>query len=110
MRVICMKNRIKQLRKEQHMTQIRLSIELEISQETVSCYESGKYYPSFPVLLKLSRILNTSIDYMMGLSDVRHPQLSALSPHDEAVLSLYTVLDPHQQEKAVAYMQGLLDH
>ena len=105
-----MKNRIKQLRKEQHMTQIRLSIELEVSQETVSSYESGKYYPSFPVLIKLSKILNTSIDYMMGLSDVRHPQFSALSPHAETMLSLYTALKPHQQEKAVAYMQGLLDH
>ena len=91
------------------MTQIRLSIELEVSQETVSSYESGKYYPSFPILIKLSQILNTSIDYMMGLSDVRHPQLSALSPTAETLLSLYASLEPHQQEKAVAYVQGLLD-
>ena len=92
------------------MTQIRLSIELEVSQETVSSYESGKYYPSFPVLMKLSKLLNTSIDYMMGLSDVRHPQPSALPPTAEVMLNLYTALEPHQQEKAMAYMQGLLDH
>lgn len=105
-----MKNRIRELRRERHMTQIRLSIELEVSQETVSSYENGKYYPSFPVLVQLSQILNTSIDYMMGLSDVRHPQPSVMSNDTETMLSIYTTLDQHQKEKAVAYMQGLLDH
>lgn len=92
------------------MTQIRLSIELEVSQETVSSYESGKYYPSFPVLIKLAKILNTGIDYMMGLSDVRYPQISALSPETETMLSLYNRMEPHQREKVIAYAQGLLDH
>lgn len=91
------------------MTQIRLSIELEVSQETVSSYESGKYYPSFPVLVRLSQLLNTSIDYLMGLSDVRHPQPSALPPQAEAALSAFLALRPQQREKALAYMQGLLD-
>ena len=31
-----MQNRIKQLREENHMTQVRLGIELEVSQETIS--------------------------------------------------------------------------
>ena len=103
-----MENRIKQLRQEQHMTQVRLSIELEVSQETVSAYESGKYYPSFPMLVRLSRLLNTSIDYMMGLSDVRYPQLSERLSEHELMFSLYTSLSALQQEKVIAYMQGLL--
>ena len=64
-----MRNRIKELRQKNHMSQIRLSIVLEVSQETVSAYENGKYYPSFQTLLKLSDIFNSSIDYIMGLSD-----------------------------------------
>ena len=55
-----MENRIKQLREEQHMTQVRLSIELGISQETVSAYESGKHYPSVAILIRLSEIFHTS--------------------------------------------------
>lgn len=91
------------------MTQIRLSIELEVSQETVSSYESGKYYPSFPILVKMAAILNTSIDYMMGLSDVRLPQPSPL-PHDhDALLRLYSALDHSRQERLLAYAQGLSD-
>ena len=91
------------------MTQIRLSIELEVSQETVSSYEKGKYYPSFPILVKMAQLFNTSIDYMMGLSDVRHPQLSALDRDTEAMLGLYASLSNLQREKVIAYMEGLLD-
>lgn len=105
-----MQNRIKQLRKEQHMTQVRLSIELEVSQETISSYESGKYYPSFPILVQMSEILNTSIDYMMGLSNVRHPELSALPEEIENMLSIYTSLNHLQREKVISYMQGLSAH
>ena len=47
-----MANRIKQLREEYNMTQVRLSIELEVSQETISAYESGKHYPSVADYLK----------------------------------------------------------
>lgn len=104
-----MQNRIKELRLEKKMTQVRLSIELEVSQETISSYEKGKYYPTFPMLLKLSKLLNTSIDYMMGLSDVRFPKLSDTDRTQALFFSLYSSLTPHQQEKAVAYMQGLLD-
>ena len=38
-----MYNRIGQLREEHHMTQVRLSIELGVSQETVSAYENGTH-------------------------------------------------------------------
>lgn len=91
------------------MTQIRLSIELEVSQETVSSYESGKYYPSFPVLVKMATILNTSIDYMMGLSTVRHPQPSVLSSDADTLLQLFSTLNQSQQEKLLAYAQGISD-
>ena len=71
-----MENRIRQLREELHMTQVRLSIELEVSQETVSAYENQKHYPSFVQLVKLSNLFHASIDYIMGLSQVRSPSPS----------------------------------
>lgn len=69
-------NRIKKLRKEKKITQIRLSIELEVSQETISAYEKGKYYPSAAMLIKLRDIFGVSIDYILGLSDTRFDPLS----------------------------------
>ena len=90
------------------MTQVRLSIELEVSQETISAYEKGKYYPSFQTLVKLSELFHTSIDYIMGLSDQKYPTQS-ITEQDKLVLSLYKRLNPVKQQKVLAYMQGLQD-
>ena len=103
-----MENRIKELRKKHRMSQIYLSIELEVSQETVSAYEKGKYYPSFQTLLKLSKIFNSSIDYIMGLTDINDFSVT-LSQEESILLNLYCKLEETQKEKALAYMQGLYD-
>lgn len=49
-----MKNRIRELRAEKNITQLRLSLELEVSQETVSAYENGKHLPSLKSLIKMA--------------------------------------------------------
>lgn len=56
-----MANRIRELREEVHMTQIRLSTELEVSQETVSAYETGRHYPSFMALVRMSHIFTPAL-------------------------------------------------
>ena len=101
-------NRIKLLRKEKHYTQIRLSIELEVSQEAISAYEKGKYYPSVETLLKLSKIFNASIDYILGLSEVRNPQLSErLSFYERQLFLLTNTMDDISREKLLSYAEGL---
>ena len=39
-------NRIRELREEKHITQVRLSTELGVAQETISAYEQGRHLPS----------------------------------------------------------------
>ena len=58
--------RLKELREKRHITQIRLSIAAEVSQETISAYESGKAMPSAETLIKIADFLNTSTDYLLG--------------------------------------------
>ncbi len=58
--------RLKTLRKKRKVTQIRLSIAAEVSQETISAYESGKASPSIETLIKIADFLNTSTDYLLG--------------------------------------------
>lgn len=103
-----MKNRIRELREERHMTQVRLSIELGVSQETVSAYEKQKHYPSYIQLVKMSELFHTSIDYLMGRSDIRNP----IKPCDndfEKLLQLAKQLSTCQLALTYAYIQGLLD-
>ena len=105
-----MQNRIEILRKEKKMTQIRLSTELDVTQETVSAYEIGKHQPSIKSLLKMATLFNSSLDYIMGLSDIRLPTREDGLPENEAsALSLFRALNDVQKEKATAFMQGMLE-
>lgn len=104
-----MANRIKELRNEFHMTQVRLAIELEVSQETVSAYEKEKHYPSFTQLLRLSTLFHASIDYIMGLSDVRNPMAPGNSSGLEMLTALARRMTRQQLEVVIAYAQGILD-
>lgn len=103
-----MQNRIQELREEQRMTQVRLSIELGVSQETVSAYENGRHYPSVTMLIKLSKLFDASCDYILGLSDVR--QLYGVHTLDAAtqkLLAQYQRLDERKRERLAAYLDGL---
>ena len=99
-------NRIRQLREEKGMTQVRLSIELEVAQETISAYENGRHYPSIQSLIKMMNIFNTGIDYIMGFSDSRFPE-NHLSEEEQSMLALYQGLPKHKQALAFAYITGL---
>lgn len=103
-------NRIKALRIEKGMTQIRLSIELSVSQVAVSAYESGKALPSVRNLLKMSEIFHASCDYILGLSDVRQILNGGELTKDELILlSQYRSLHPSERPMVGAYIQGITD-
>ena len=103
-------NRIKELRKEKNITQIRLSIDLEVSQETISAYEKGKYFPSTQSLIKLANIFGVSIDYLLGISDIRMPiDTMSLKPYEQKILFLAQNMDEIGREKLISYAEGYLD-
>jgi len=89
------------------MTQIRLSIELGVCQETVSAYESGKHYPSFEILQRMSELFDAGIDYIMGRSDIRNVSAKPLSVQDENLLQSFRALDSQAKAKVEAYMEEL---
>lgn len=104
-----MGNRIRELREEKQMTQLRLSIELEVSQEAVSAYENGKHYPSVSTLLKLSAIFHASCDYILGLSDTRFISNTGQTSEDELILlDKWRSLDEKRKAVLLAYADGLL--
>ena len=105
-----MPNRIRELREEKKMTQLRLSIELGVTQETVSAYEVGKHYPSVKALIKMAELFHSSLDYIMGVNDIRLPMKKDELPQEEAtLLSLFRGLSPIKKEKAISFIQGMLE-
>ena len=105
-----MPNRIRELRESIMMTQVKLSEELGVTQETISSYELARHYPSVQSLIKMSSVLAASMDYIMMLNDVRLPDKGNILPDEEAkLLALYRGLSNIKREKALAYIQGMLD-
>ena len=61
--------RIKDLRIDHDMGKKELANKLDISERTLTRYESGISEPTISVLIKLSLLFNVSIDYIAGIKD-----------------------------------------
>ena len=57
-----MKNIIKELRKEQRISQEELASALEVSRQTISSLEKGRYNPSIILAFKIARFFGLSIE------------------------------------------------
>ncbi|NLI90547.1 MAG: helix-turn-helix transcriptional regulator [Epulopiscium sp.] len=62
-------DRLKELRKENNMTQSELANMLGMAKGTVAMWEMGKRNPSFESLEKMSEIFDRRVDYILGKSD-----------------------------------------
>ena len=58
--------RLKELRKKKNISQIKLSIELNTNQNTISRYENGTREADYKMLIKIADYFNVSIDYLLG--------------------------------------------
>lgn len=56
---------LKQIRKKKGYSQLKVSLDLNISREAISFYENGKRSPDIDMLVKLSKYFNVSIDYLI---------------------------------------------
>ena len=67
------KDRLKELRKEKKLTQVKLGEMLNYGYTAIANYESGRNQPSISDLKKIASIFNVSMDYLLGVNDIRHP-------------------------------------
>lgn len=58
--------RLKKLRKDTGLTQVDVSSKLGISQQAYASWERGVKKPTQENLIKLSKILYVSVDYLLG--------------------------------------------
>ena len=59
-------NKIRELRKQNNITQKNLCKKLKISQPTLSGYETGKHQPDNDTLSKIADYFKVSIDYLLN--------------------------------------------
>lgn len=68
-----MYNRIRDLREDRDLTQEQLAKILGMSQTGYSKYETGENDVPTQVLIKLADFYHTSVDYLLGRTDIVSP-------------------------------------
>lgn len=67
--------RLKELRKQAHLTQVELASKLGIVQSSYADWERGKKKPTQENLVKIAQILNVSVDYLVGNAEEKSDEL-----------------------------------
>lgn len=77
-------SRLRELRKEKKYTQIKMQMLTGIDQSDYSKLESGKRYCTFEQCRRIALALNTSMDYLAGLTDEKkpYPRSQKTNEHD----------------------------
>lgn len=66
---IIVATRIKELMRENNLTQVKLADKIGMKQNTISAWLLGKKEPSIRSLWLLADFFNTDIDYIVGRKD-----------------------------------------
>ena len=65
--------RVKELRIDNDYTQEYIAAKTQMKQPQYARYESGNRDFPVDILVKLAKIYNTSLDYIVGLTDEKNP-------------------------------------
>lgn len=90
-----MKN-LRSLRRQRKLSQQKLADILHISQQSVYKYENGLTAPDFHTLMRMADFFDTSVDYLIGYTDIPH-KIEPVTEHklnadEESLLRKYRKL------------------
>ena len=57
--------RLKEIRKSKGISQLKMAMDLNTNQNTISRYETGEREPGITELIKIANYFNVSIDYLL---------------------------------------------
>ena len=61
--------RLKELRKKKRISQLKLAMDLNMSQNNVSRYETGIHEADYATLIKIADYFDVSVDYLLERTD-----------------------------------------
>ena len=103
-----MKN-LKKIAKARNKSLTSLAVELGVSQEAISQYISGKISPKLSIIIKMSKILNVSVDYLLDLTDEVISSDFKLNEDELSLIENYRKLNDKSKTKVEAYIQAMVD-
>ena len=64
-----MEFRLKKLRQERNISQLKLALDLNMNQNTISRYENMEREADYETLIKFADYFNVSLDYLLGRTE-----------------------------------------
>ena len=61
--------RLRELRMARHISQLKLAIDLNMNQNSISRYEKLEREADYETLIKFADYFNVSLDYLLGRTD-----------------------------------------
>jgi len=90
--------RIQILLDEKHMSRSEFARLLHINYNTITGYIKNRRLPDCETLLKMSILLNTSTDYLMGRTTIRHHKDLYYTEKEGILVSNFRNLSPDMQQ------------
>lgn len=78
--------RLKQLRKDKHLTQAQVAKRIGVTASMVSSYETDIRLPSFDVMVRIADLFGVTVDFLLCREDKRFIDISQLSEEEAAVV------------------------
>ncbi len=105
---------LKLLRLEKGLSQKKLAEQIHTSQQNIQRYEVGRYQPDFHTLKLLADYFETSIDYLLGHTEIRHKiepvQPFELNSDESLLIEKYRKLNRNEKNSIVTMIDTLLLH
>ena len=103
---------LKSLREEKRVSQQKLAEQIGTNQQNIHRYEHGFYEPDIQTLKLLANFFNTSIDYLVGYTDMRHKieavEKFDLNEEEAALLEKYRTLALNERRGIMGMIDALL--
>ena len=64
-----MEFRLKKLRKERNISQLKLAIDMNMNKNSISRYENNEREADYETLIKFADYFDVSLDYLLGRTD-----------------------------------------
>lgn len=103
---------LRKLREKKNMTQTRLSVEIEVSQEIISHYEIGESKPNIDNLIKIADFFHCSTDYLLNRTDnpAMVNDIDKNNAETSDLLYKYNLLSTENKKNFNKYLEFLINN
>lgn len=102
------RERLKDLRRERNITQVKLGKYLDFGYTAIANYENGRNEPSIDTLIKIAKFFDVSVDYLLGCEEKQKYGFS-ITKQEEELLGVYSKLREDQKGIVINLLRSMTE-